>query len=48
MSVETAGPIPTTRTPNVRTLKAAESIFVPVFALVCSFLIFSLFLLIIG
>ena len=36
------------RTPNVRTLKLAESIFVPVFALGLSFLIFSLFLLVIG
>ncbi|WP_375451704.1 ABC transporter permease [uncultured Devosia sp.] len=36
------------RIPNVRTLKLAESIFVPVFALVCSFLAFSLFLLVIG
>ena len=37
-----------TRTPSVRSLKLAESIFVPVFAPVGSFLIFSLFLLVIG
>jgi ABC-type uncharacterized transport system permease subunit len=36
------------RTPNVRSLKLAESVFVPVVALLASFLIFSLFLLIIG
>ena len=38
----------TPRTPDVRALKLAESVFVPVFALVGSFLIFSLFLLVIG
>ncbi|MFN4210031.1 MAG: ABC transporter permease [Devosia sp.] len=48
MSAETAGSVPATRTPNVRTLKFAESIFVPVFALFGSFVIFSLFLLVIG
>ena len=48
MSIDTAGPIAATRTPNVRTLKAAEAVFVPVFALLASFLIFSLFLLVIG
>lgn len=48
MSAETAGPIPTTRTPSVRTLKAAEAVFVPVVALIGSALIFSLFLLVIG
>lgn len=36
------------RTPDVRTLKLAEAVFVPVAALVASFLIFSLFLLVIG
>ncbi len=36
------------RTPDVRMLKLAESIFVPVVALLASFLIFSLFLLVIG
>lgn len=39
---------PQSRTSSVRTLKLAESIFVPVVALVGSFLIFSLFLLVIG
>lgn len=48
MSAETAGPVPASRNPNVRALKFAEAIFVPVFALIGSFLIFSLFLLAIG
>jgi ABC-type uncharacterized transport system permease subunit len=48
MSAETAGPIPVSRTPNVRSLKLAEAVFVPVVALLASFLIFSLFLLVIG
>jgi ABC-type uncharacterized transport system permease subunit len=40
--------IPIPRTPNVRTLKLAEAVFVPAVALIASALIFSLFLLIIG
>lgn len=48
MSAEIAGSIPAGRTPNVRTLKLAEAVFVPVMALLASFLIFSLFLLVIG
>ncbi len=48
MSTETAGSMPKIRTPNVRTLKFAEALFVPLVALIASALIFSLFLLIIG
>jgi simple sugar transport system permease protein len=48
MSAEIAVTLPFARTPNVRTLKLAEAVFVPVFALVASMLIFSLFLLVIG
>src|SRR6218665_2599423 len=48
-SMTVASPsIPIPRTPNVRALKLAEAVFVPVAALVGSFLIFSLFLLVIG
>lgn len=38
----------TSRAPSLRMLKAAESVFVPVVALLASFLIFSLFLIAIG
>lgn len=48
MTVANTGFEPQSRAPSVRTLKLAESIFVPVVALVGSFLIFSLFLLVIG
>lgn len=50
MSAETASPaaLPTSRRPSVRTLKLAEAVFVPVAALLASFALFSLFLLVIG
>ncbi|MGV8854750.1 MAG: ABC transporter permease, partial [Devosia sp.] len=40
--------ITATRPPNVRALKLAESLFIPIAALVVSALVFSLFLLVIG
>ncbi|MDB5531339.1 MAG: transporter permease [Devosia sp.] len=48
MTVQTAGPAYVTRAPNVRSLKLAESFFIPIAALVVSALLFSVFLLIIG
>lgn len=48
MSAETAGQMPATGTPNVRTLKLAEALFVPILALLVSALLFSLFLIMIG
>jgi general nucleoside transport system permease protein len=40
--------VPASRTPNVRVLKLAETVFVPALALVASAMLFSLFLLAIG
>src|SRR5690606_29972903 len=48
MTVASAAVEPRIGTPSVRKLKLAESVFVPLFALAGSFLIFSLFLLVIG
>lgn len=48
MSAETAGQIPLARTQNVRTLKLAEAIFIPIVALLASAVLFSVFLLVIG
>jgi len=48
MTIANAGFEPQARTPNVRALKLAESVFIPVAALVASALLFSLFLLVIG
>lgn len=48
MTVASPTMIAAARTPNVRTLKFAEAVFVPVIALVASALLFSIFLLVIG
>lgn len=48
MTVASPATSATSRAPSMRTLKAAEAVFVPVVALLASFVIFSLFLLLIG
>ncbi len=48
MTVANPAAIPVSRTPNVRTLKLAEAILVPLMALIASALLFSIFLLVIG
>lgn len=48
MTVASPAAVVPQRIPNVRTLKLAEAIFVPVVALMASALLFSIFLLIIG
>jgi len=48
MTIAAPSPLTVQRTPNVRALKLAETIFIPVAALVVSALVFSIFLLVIG